>query len=81
MAAVCDNTGSIKWFETDDLNVIKIDGHDVCSLIEETKEEHNKDKVPSYCPACGTSIFEDNKVCGSCGITLIIDDENLPKLY
>ncbi len=79
MAAVCDKNGHIHWFETEALKVIKVDGIEVSSLFKDAEEEYFENKTTIYCPACGASVYEDDKMCGSCGITLIVDDEYLPK--
>jgi hypothetical protein len=79
MAAVCDSQGNIEWLPTDELKVIEVDGIKISSQFEKITEEYNKDKRLDYCPACGSIMYEDAKICKSCGITLIIDDEDLPR--
>jgi predicted RNA-binding Zn-ribbon protein involved in translation (DUF1610 family) len=79
MAAVCNSQGDIEWFPTDDLKVIEIDGAQISSQLEKITEDYNKNRRIYYCPACGSNVYEDDEICTSCGITLIVDEDNLPE--
>lgn len=70
VAAVCDKTGVIKWFYTDELEVLEIDGikvEDLLSLYGESDEE-NLATEQCICPACQYKIPVDCQECPSCGL-------------
>jgi len=77
--AVCDKTGNIIWINSDDLQVIEIDGVDISEidLPESDTSRENQDEEKKalnhyeVCPACGTKVVEDEQYCISCGLKII----------
>ncbi|MCC5910916.1 MAG: hypothetical protein JJT76_10820 [Clostridiaceae bacterium] len=76
--AVCDSKGDIIWINSDDLQVIEIDGAKVSEIdlfeSERMEEELNKSKITlnhdEACPACGTKANGNEKYCSGCGLKL-----------
>ncbi|QUI20790.1 hypothetical protein HZI73_00015 [Vallitalea pronyensis] len=62
--AVCDAQGNILWVDSNNLQVIEVDG------IKITEMGLGKNE---YCPACGSPVDENEKYCNDCGLTLIAD--------
>jgi predicted RNA-binding Zn-ribbon protein involved in translation (DUF1610 family) len=79
IAAVCNKNGEIEWFPSADLKVLEIDGVSVASCLDGVPEKYGENRTLNSCPACGHTIYEDDRLCSSCGITLIVDEENIPK--
>jgi len=77
--AVCDKTGNITWINSDDLQVIEIDGVDISEIDlpepNESREGHDERKKAlnhcEVCPACGTKNNENEQYCISCGLKII----------
>lgn len=80
MAAVCNSNGDIEWFPAEQLKVVDIDGIGVSNILEIPSKQFVEDMPKEYCPACGAVVYENDKVCGACGLTLIVDEDNFPKL-
>lgn len=78
VASVCNSDGVIEWFYADELRVIEIDGVKVSELDNKKECPTVEDEIIDKCPACGEIIKEDDKVCSSCGLNLIVDENNLP---
>jgi hypothetical protein len=56
---------------------------DVVVVFKRKKEDEitvNAEKRIEYCPACGTVNYDIDRNCRSCGITLIVDEENMPRI-
>jgi hypothetical protein len=77
LAAVCNMQGDIEWFPTDELRVIEIDGVKVGELHSSADLERMKEETMSSCPACNAIVSVDAKVCKSCGLTLIVEEEDM----
>ncbi len=74
VAAVSDSDGNIIWYPTSELRVIQVDGVNVTDLFNNLNElDYNTPtKKNDKCPACDYEITDDDKICPSCGLTLII---------
>lgn len=80
-AAVCDAQGHIRWFETEELQVLEIDGIRVDLLYQTIAKEvlsHNSEgavnRMDERCPACLARVSEADRECPSCGLTLILEE-------
>jgi hypothetical protein len=81
VAAVCNPEGNIEWFYADELRIIEIDGIKVSELYNNNAEiPILADEIPTQCPGCGEPIATDDKICKSCGLNLIVEENNLPYL-
>jgi hypothetical protein len=80
VASVCNAAGIIEWCNADELKVIEIDGIKVIELENKQEMPILEDEIPTHCPACGEPIDEEDKLCKSCGLNLIVDNDNLPYL-
>jgi hypothetical protein len=70
--AVCDSRGDIIWIDSNNLQVIEVDGKKI-SEIHFNDVEKKEEKLSNYenCPACGTTVDIKEKYCHGCGLTLI----------
>lgn len=74
-AAVCNSKGEIIWFNSDDLQVIEIDGVEISQInlfvedrsIENSSEEEKALNHYEICPVCGTKADEIEQYCIGCG--------------
>lgn len=78
--AVCDSKGDIIWIDSNNLQVIEVDGVKISEIelfeVERKEEELNRiheEELNSevFCPACGTKINGNETCCPGCGITFI----------
>lgn len=81
LAAVCDEKGTIGWLPMDELTVVEIDSsvpnEILKKYVKEKEEESNIDMNKmdhETCPGCGQTVKPIDKVCPSCGLTLILED-------
>jgi ribose 5-phosphate isomerase len=65
--AVCDSKGDIIWINSNDLQVIEVDGIKITEMDIDDADEID-DKL--VCPACGTMVDKNEKYCHECGLTL-----------
>ncbi|GMQ57187.1 hypothetical protein AN1V17_15820 [Vallitalea sediminicola] len=70
--AVCDSKGDIIWINSNNLQVIEVDGVKIEEIalynaINESNKELNKYE---FCPGCGTKVDVNEKYCPGCGLTL-----------
>ncbi|NLL00350.1 MAG: zinc ribbon domain-containing protein [Clostridiales bacterium] len=70
VAAVSDRTGVIKWFYTDELEILEVDGVKIEDLLRTfgENEEDNLGSEQCICPACQSKIPSKCNVCPSCGL-------------
>lgn len=66
--AVCNNVGDILWFESSDLQVVKVDGIKISDINIDDEPHEN---VYEYCPACGAKLSIGERICHDCGITIM----------
>lgn len=78
IASVCNSEGIIEWFQADELRVMEIDGIKVGELYNRKDMSVIEDEVSCNCPGCGEKIADNDKVCKSCGLNLIVNENNLP---
>ena len=79
MVSVCNSQGDIEWFPAEELKVVDVDGVKVSEVLQKSPEKYVEETAIEECPACGARVYEDDRICGSCGLTLIIDEDNYPK--
>lgn len=78
--AAVDPSGKIRWFPTEHVQVIEIDGRKVEDILNEYNSKHpnmpETDQAAGYdtCPGCGSRVREDDRECPSCGLTLILEE-------
>lgn len=79
VAAVSDSKGKIHWFLTGDLQVLEIDGQNLNNIIKEENEGDKESTMESteeeYCPACNMKVSVNAKVCPSCELTLLYEED------
>ncbi|MBP1153814.1 MULTISPECIES: hypothetical protein [unclassified Paenibacillus] len=80
-AAVCDAQGHIRWFETEELQVLEMDGVSIDRLYEPLAKEESSLKsegaairMDEQCPACLARVRAADRECPSCGLTLILEE-------
>ncbi len=85
MAAVCDENGMIRWFPSDELQVLEVDGKPVSRWFEtsyapdaplpqdEDDARRSQAGAAEPCPACLTLVRAEERECPSCGLTLIME--------
>ncbi|SCW51414.1 hypothetical protein SAMN04487970_1011124 [Paenibacillus tianmuensis] len=85
VAAVCDGNGIIRWFPSEELQVLEIDGKPVSSWFESLADPDvlltlDKDDAcraeagaVEQCPACLTRVRAEERECPSCGLTLMTE--------
>ncbi|PUA37439.1 hypothetical protein C8Z91_19000 [Paenibacillus elgii] len=83
VAAVCDRNGIIRWFPSDELQVLEVDGKPVSNLFEGLADPDtplSQDDVccaqagaMEQCPACLTRVAAEERECPSCGLTLMME--------
>ncbi|MGD9676910.1 MAG: hypothetical protein AB7V16_00900 [Vulcanibacillus sp.] len=72
VAALCDSDGLISWFPTNELRVIQADGMNIADIFSKIEDIDYKPILKvEKCPACNHSVTINDKICPSCGITLI----------
>lgn len=73
VAAVCDEEGDITWLSTNELKVVKVDGLDITDIFNKinVRDYSSPIKKNEKCPACNSNVLEEDKICPSCGLTLI----------
>lgn len=75
-----DPSGKIRWFPTEHVQVIEVDGRKVEVILAEYNTKHpnvpEADQTAGYdtCPACGCKVREEERECPSCGLTLILEE-------
>ncbi len=74
-AAVCDEHGVISWIQTDELEVLEVDGIRVGEILRpyldsSVSSNGGTDLAGDTCPACGAGVSEQEKECPSCGLLL-----------
>ena len=77
--AVCDFKGDIIWIDSNDLQVIEVDGVKVSEIdlfkSDRIEEELNKNKKElnyfEFCPACGTKLNKEEQYCLGCGLKVM----------
>lgn len=77
--AVCDFKGDIIWIDSNDLQVVEIDGVKISEInlfeLDRIKEELDKSEkvlnVCEFCPMCKTKINKNDQYCPGCGFKLI----------
>lgn len=75
-AAISDEYGVIHWIQTNELEVLEIDGIRIGDLLKPYLKScaltnRKTDLSGEGCPACGAGVSEYEKECPSCGIQLI----------
>jgi hypothetical protein len=60
--AVCDANGDIFWFESDELQVVEVDGIKISEIGLSGPDEYD------YCPACGAKLMKNEDSCHECGL-------------
>lgn len=79
LIAVTNENGNIEWIERNKIQVVEIDGsrpRDILSRhISHTIDTDYTDEIEK-CPGCGSQVEVDEKVCHSCGLTLILEEDN-----
>ncbi|UJF32582.1 hypothetical protein [Paenibacillus hexagrammi] len=80
-SAVCDETGTIVWFPTEELKVVSIEGQDISDILKELHDEpapspeascfHEAPHPEESCPACGALLKLSDMECPSCGIVFL----------
>ncbi|GMQ57214.1 hypothetical protein AN1V17_16090 [Vallitalea sediminicola] len=68
--AVCDSKGDIIWINSNNLQVVEVDGVKMEEIA--IYEDENKEELYKYelCPGCGTKVDINEKYCPRCGLTL-----------
>lgn len=75
-AAISDEYGVIRWVQTNEIEVIKIDGVRIGEILEPylnsyLSSNRKSDPLGDCCPACGIGVSAQDKECPSCGLQLM----------
>lgn len=73
MVAVCDAKGKLYWLSSDEVCVLSIQGVPVSDLLPDHQENT---MALEKCPACGYPVSATTRVCPSCELTLIYEEED-----
>ncbi|MCO1604749.1 hypothetical protein [Desulfosporosinus nitroreducens] len=75
-AAISDEYGVIRWVQTNEIEVINIDGVRIGEILEPYQNsclstKSKSDSLGDCCPACGIGVSAQDKECPSCGLLLM----------
>lgn len=78
LAAVANKEGEIKWFATEELKVIEVDGRSMEEILSSYETEGTDRPIDEseadYCLGCDTKISVNDRECPSCGLVFIIEE-------
>ncbi|MFE5323670.1 hypothetical protein ACFQ88_33795 [Paenibacillus sp. NPDC056579] len=76
LAAVSDRYGNMVWMLTEELLVVEVDGRPVGDYFQNVSDRPiPHENAEETCPACGFRVAATARECPSCGLTLMMEEQ------